>query len=146
MAKKKSDIEKENMKPGTKEKDRPNPNQEPQVGIFWWVAGELIFDVTPLGQAERYGDHLTHSGSHIDVWERLQQTGKVPHEAEYEEYPRGRVTYEVETATFSLLADRCILGRKDLVLQIKERMHLPKKTLTWTDSHYRCSECLRGKE
>lgn len=143
MAKKNMGRGKKGRKLGAK--DEPNPDKEPQVGIFWLVAGELIFDVTPLGKAERYGNHLTHSGSHIDVWKRLRQMGKVPQETEYEEYPRGRVNYEVATETSSLLADRCILEGKDLVTQIRKMMHLSKQTTIGTDSHYRCSKCLWGK-
>ena len=48
---------------------------EPQVGIFWWVKGKLVFDATTLQEAEPYGDHLTHPRSHIDVWRTYRRTG-----------------------------------------------------------------------
>jgi len=116
---------------------------EPTVGIFWLVGEKLVFDVTPLSQAEDYGDFKIHSGNHISVWERLCLTKVVPVEMEYEEAPRGRVMYDVKNGRFSVLADRCILRRKEIVARIRKEMHLPKNTITNTDHHYQCFRCLR---
>ena len=60
----------------------------------------------------------------------------------YDEPPRGRVMFDRTTEPFTLLADRCILSRKDLISQISEELRLPKNTTLGTDSHYRCYECL----
>ena len=119
---------------------------EPSVGIMWLVGGKLIFDATPLSEAEMYGDHLTHPRSHIAVWAQLQKLGAAPLESEYEEYPRGRVMYHPALEEFTILADRCILSRKDLIAQIKKELQLPKNTKTGTDPHYRCFTCLYGRE
>jgi len=119
---------------------------EPTVGIFWLVGEKLVFDVTPLSQAEDYGDFKIHSGNHVSVWERLRVTKIVPVEMEYEEAPRGRVMYDVKNHLFSLLADPCILRRKEIVAKIKREMNLPKgrSTSVDTDYHYRCHACLYG--
>jgi hypothetical protein len=119
---------------------------EPRVGIFWLVDGKLLIDSTLLSKAESYGDHLTHPQGHAAVWEQYQQVGKVPPESEYEESPRGRVIYDTTTLTFTLLADKCILNRKELITKIKEELRLPKKTTLGTDSHYRCFNCLYGRD
>jgi hypothetical protein len=66
------------------------------------------------------------SGSHIRVWERWRQVGKAPSESEYEEYARGRVMCDMKTKKFTLLADRCILKRKDLIAKIKEELAFGK--------------------
>jgi hypothetical protein len=120
--------------------------QKSQVGIFWLVKGELIFDSTTLNEAEPYGDHVTHPRSHIDVWNQFQQVGKVPRESEYEEYPRGRVMHHPSSGEFTILADPCILARKDLIAEITKALHLPAKTKIGTDPHYRCFTCLYGKD
>jgi len=73
------------------------------------------------------------------------RNGTVPSETEYEELPRGRVMYNGKTCQFILLADRCILKRKTLVMQIKKEMGLPKNTEVGRDSHYRCFACLSGR-
>ncbi len=116
---------------------------EPSVGIFWLFRDRLILDATPLSKAELYGSALGHPTSHIDHWTRLQRTRAVPAEIEYEEPPRGRVVYDQREQRFHLLADKCILGRRDAVTRIMEAMHLPPdKTTEGRDEHYRCFECL----
>jgi hypothetical protein len=119
---------------------------EPHVGIFWAVDDKPLIDSAPLPEAEPYGDHLTHPRSHIEVWSQFQSRGTAPAEMEYEEAPRGRVMYNTKTRRFALLADRCILRRKDLVAKIKSELHLPANTKLGTDSHYRCFTCLYGKD
>jgi hypothetical protein len=86
---------------------------EARVGIFWLFNGKPIIDSTPLSKAEPYGDNLGHATGHIDHWAQLQQTGTVPIEVEYEEFPRGRVMYDPTSEEFTILVDRCILDRKD---------------------------------
>jgi hypothetical protein len=120
------------------------PATEPRLGIFWLVHGKLLIESAPLNECEQYGDHLNYPGSHIRVWERWQQIGKVPMESEYEEFARGRVMCDTKTERFTLLADRCILKSKDLIAAIKKQLHLPKQTSLGTDPHYRCFHCLHG--
>jgi hypothetical protein len=112
------------------------------------VGGRPIIDSTPLREAEPYGDHLTHAPSHIDVWPLFQRNGIAPNDMEYEEVPRGRVMYDTKIRRFKLLADRCILKRKDLVRKIMAAMNLTGKNIDkGTDSHYRCATCLgTGRE
>jgi len=117
---------------------------EARLGIFWLVNGKLLIDSTPLSECEHYGDHLNYPGSHIHVWEQWQKIGKAPVESEYEEYARGRVMCDKNAREFTLLADRCILKRKDLIAEIKKQLCLPKRTPLGTDQHYRCFRCLPG--
>jgi hypothetical protein len=119
---------------------------QPHVGIFWLVNGRLLFDSTPLSEAERYAGHLGHARSHIDVWAQFQRLGKAPRESEYEEFPRGRVMYHPAAEEFTILADQCILSRKDLIAQIKQALRLPPNTKLGTDPHYRCFTCLYGND
>jgi hypothetical protein len=125
----------------TNSRKNQKPAAEPRLGIFWLVNGKLLIDSAPLSECEKYGDHLNYPGSHIHVWERWRQVGTAPVESEYEEFPRGRVMYRT---TFTLLADRCILNRKELIAEIKKALCLPKQTSLGTDSHYRCFHCLHG--
>jgi hypothetical protein len=119
---------------------------EALLGIFWLVRGKLLFDTTPLNEAEHYGDHRTHPRSHIDVWQQFQRIGKVPPESEYEEYPRGRVTHHPSSGEFTILADKCILDRKDLIARIKKELRLPAKTKIGTDPHDKYFKCLYGND
>jgi hypothetical protein len=119
---------------------------EPRVGIFWMLAdGSLLVDSSPLSAAEGYADCLTHSRSHIDVWAELQSSGRAPTDVEYEEYPRGRVIFDTRQDRWVIMADRCILRRKDLMRKISALTNLSgMRTETSPDSHYRCSRCLYG--
>ena len=119
---------------------------EPQIGLFWLVNGKLVIDGTPLSEAEEYRDHVTHPRSHLEVWTLFQRNHTVPNDLEYEESPRGRVTYNAKTQRFTLLADKCIFQDKNVVRKIISEMNLPSKdTDTGTDTHYRCSVCLQGE-
>jgi hypothetical protein len=116
---------------------------EPKVGICYLVGRKLLIDSTPLSQAGRHGDNFIHERDHIQYWEQLVSTGAVPPE----ERPRGRVAFNERTGKYTLLADKCILGKKSLVAKIVPRLNLPPKdTETGTDKHYRCFRCLgRGR-
>jgi hypothetical protein len=114
----------------------------PKVGIIYLVGEELLIDSTPLVKAGRYGDFAIHERGHVDFWEELVKSGKVPNR-EYEEFPRGRVAYHKKSCKFALLADECILSQKDVVSKILSQLNIPPKEIEMgTDSHYRCSRCL----
>jgi len=131
-------------KPAERTRKGARPTAEPRLGIFWLVDGKLLIDSFPLSECEKYGDHLNYPGSHIHVWEKWRQVGKAPAESEYEEFARGRVMCDTKAKRFTLLADRCILNRKELIAEIKKALCLPKQTPLGTDSHYRCFHCLHG--
>jgi hypothetical protein len=118
---------------------------EPRVGIFWLVDGKTLIDSTSLSEAEPDGNHLTHSRGHAEMWGQYQRVGGVPADMEYEESPRGRVTFDTKTQRFTFLADRCILRDKNVVRRIMSELKLPGNTETGTDSHYRCFRCLRAR-
>jgi hypothetical protein len=125
---------------------KKNSDRAPHLGIFWLVDGKLIIDSSPLSEAEPYGNHLGHPRSHIEVWEKYQRGGKVPIEMEYEQPPRGRVMFDRTSETFTILADKCILRRKDLIANVKSELNLPKRTRLSLDTHYRCFTCLYGTD
>jgi hypothetical protein len=125
---------------------RPQSEVTPQVGIFWLCDGKPLIDRTLLAESEDYGAFKTHPRSHLEAWSLFQKRGIVPADVEYEEQPRGRVMYNTKTRRFTILADRCILKDRKMLARIMSEMKLPiKKTDKETDSHYRCSACLRGR-
>jgi hypothetical protein len=119
---------------------------EPRLGIFWFFDGELLIDKAALNEAEPYDNHLTHPCGHDAVWEGFQRIGRVPSDVGYDEPPRGRAMFDCTTETSTILADKCILSRKDLLAQIRKELRLPKSTTLGTDSHYRCFACLYGRD
>lgn len=117
---------------------------EPRVGIFWLLKdSNMVFDLTPLSEAELYGDCLTHPRGHLEQWDNFLTSGIAPAETDYEALPRGRAVYHRKTARFTVLADRCILARPESLQEIVVMMYLPRaQTEFSTDSHYRCYVCL----
>lgn len=116
-------------------------NARSQVGIIFLVNDKLFIESTSLETAGSYGAFLIHERSHEEFFEELGRAGSV--DGEYDDWPRARVMYSIRLEKHTLLADRCILGREDLVQEVLHRFHLPADTIRDTDSHYRCPACLR---
>jgi hypothetical protein len=90
----------------------------PHVGIFWQVWNRtypvLITDSVPVDEAEAYGDFQMH-GAHAEYWEKIAamtpKTFKrkclpgVILTTEYDQWPRGRVVFNLELGRFTLYAD-----------------------------------------
>jgi len=99
---------------------------------MYLVGGKLLIDATPLAQAGRYGDSAIHERGHILYWAELIRSGRVPN-SEYEEFPRGRVAYDIKAGEFMLLADKSTLRRKNIVGKILSRLHIPVACVSeWT--------------
>ncbi|TXN17261.1 hypothetical protein FV219_00470 [Methylobacterium sp. WL122] len=123
----------------------------PSVGIFWGVRDEsgalaLVVDLTPLADAEPYGEALTHRGGHYEIWEAWQAmgvTGLKRHGlpsaiawSEYEEHPRGRIIYDTKSSIFRIYADRRLQGAK-LIQRIVVVFGISEKIYSvHSDSHY----------
>jgi hypothetical protein len=88
----------------------------PSVGIFWKIDEVLLIDRSPLAQAELYADCLTHPDDHYELWEGWRGLGAqklrtlgyptIIMTTEYEDWPRGRVVYDIPHALFVIYADR----------------------------------------
>jgi hypothetical protein len=125
-----------------------NQAEPAEVGIIFFHGNRLWIDSTLVNDAVDYGELKTHEKGHPDYWEELQRRGLVPREFEYDEVPRGRVTYAPKLGRALLFLDGCILIRPDLVIQIRKAMHLPPGAATEVrgDSHYVCPSCRRIPE
>ena len=67
----------------------------------------------------------------------------VPVDVEYDEFPRGRISFHQGEGKFLLLADPCIVANQTRLGRVMTVMRLPREnTATGTDLHYRCSRCL----
>jgi hypothetical protein len=122
----------------------------PAVGIFWRVENALVIDRSTLDQAEPYGDCLTHSAGHYELWEAWRARGSANlavagypiriASTEYDDWPRGRIVYETAARPFVIYADRRLQTHEG-VAEIKEAFGLADKRTTATvvsnDSHYR---------
>ncbi|MCO6415849.1 hypothetical protein JYK14_06625 [Siccirubricoccus sp. KC 17139] len=127
----------------------PHQAEMPLVGIFWIIRNgsglAIISDLVELNAAEPYGEFLTYGG-HYDYWAALAALGAAelrrrgvplaPLWSEYEEWPRGRVVFDVPRKTPVLYADRKLHRAESLSL-IQHRFNLPDGAFDLrTDSHY----------
>jgi hypothetical protein len=122
------------------------------VGIFWGIPDSrhswvFLTDSSPLAEAEPYGDFLTHPRGHYDVWEKWQKLSATelhrraipPTVAyhEYEDFPRGRIVYQIKSGQFIVYADRR-LQHPDLLREIANLFALaPGTFVVRSDAHYR---------
>lgn len=120
------------------------PELQPgMVGIFWLVKNRLLMRASSLDEAEAYGECLVHGQSHIRCWEALKHTGEVSQDSEYDDFPRGRVTFNTREELFYLFADNCIRRSSTRIARIIRFMHLQSNTVVASDLHYRCPKCLQ---
>ena len=118
----------------------------PEVGIFWLLGKRILLDTTSIEEAESWVEFKTHPRDHIIMWGVYQNAGVVSEDQEYEEVPRGRVSYDTRAEQYLFLADRCILTNKSLVGKIIGKMNLShKNTKIDSDAHYRCSKCMAAQ-
>lgn len=141
-----SEANRSNLNARQRSRHINNETADPKVGIIFLVGRSTLFiHSTPVPDASTYGDFTIEEKDHLQYWEDLLRAGSVP-ASEYDENPRGRCVLDRRTKTFTLLLDKCILQRKDLVAEIVKRLHLPIASLVLSeDAHYRCPRCLRGK-
>lgn len=107
---------------------------ENQVGLFFYVNGNFIFHGCPLAEAEPYGDFLTFSQSHMEVWEREYEK---KYHVDFDYYPRGRITYHVPSGTSHVYYDRCIGGQIGRIVEA----YTDGNAITEYDEHYQCHLC-----
>lgn len=120
---------------------------KPSLGIFWLVAGVLVIDRSTLDEGEPYGYCLTHDAGHYERWENWRALGAERLSAlglpdciastEYDEWPRGRIVYEMPAKRFVLYADHR-LQKPDAIDALKRAFGLrDAEVVVMSDSHYR---------
>ncbi|WP_244480130.1 hypothetical protein [Methylobacterium sp. Leaf465] len=129
----------------------PSKTLPPSVGIFWGVLEKgrtvLVTDRSSLGEAEAYGDCLTHSRGHYEVWEAWRRLGATVlgrqglpptiADHEYEAFPRGRVVYMCDLRSFTIYADQN-LQQLETIAELLRLFGLAGESyLVRADAHYR---------
>ncbi len=122
------------------------------VGPYWFVrddAGEvfLLAHRCALAEAEEYGEFLTCAHGHYDMWESWRARSPtnnivgVLRDAEYEEWPRGRVVFNAGQGQFIVYADGQIL--KSELQQVVAHFGLAVDRVAFKrDGHYQSTRSL----
>ena len=130
--------------------------KEAHVGPYWFVRSDagkvlLIAHRCALADAEEYGDCLTCPHGHYDLWESWR-AGSPPdglaaivRDAEYEEWPRGRVVYDFVHNQFSVYGDKQIFEYK-LQHRVLEHFGIPAGRVEFSkDGHYQSTRALGSR-
>ena len=114
--------------------------KEAKVGIFWVLPGsKLLIHALPWTAAlaskegSRSGNWINYAG-HADYWEKYSLTAKL-RDAEYTDYPRGRVIFNVVTKKTRLFLGSKIAKNKALVKKIARAFNLDNYNVV-LDRHY----------
>jgi hypothetical protein len=115
----------------------------PEVGPFWLLDdGRLLGDGLPVTEAPEVCGFKINPRDHGTIWGIYQRADVIPKDQKYDDIPRGRVTYLIESRKYVITADRCILSNPSAIAKIKSDMNLPyENTLVEDDEHYRCVKC-----
>ncbi len=120
-----------------------------KVGFFWFVHREetkFIYDAVVLDDGIEYGDFKTHDLGHYEFWEGLRSEGAPAlkargypawlHQYEYEEFPRGRVVYNMPNDLFIVYIDQK-LNKRHFINQIVEKFQIKMRIYSIEfDFHY----------
>ena len=117
-------------------------SQEPCVGVFWVMNGEILSDMTPTSLSTRQGNYEVHDRNHFGIWKVLQNYDADLKKLPYDYYPRGRVVCDATDFSYHILLDGCIPENMYQKLKNHFNQHRQKKVVFHTDEpHYTCKDC-----
>ncbi len=134
------------------QKEAGNYPKDAYVGPYWFVrddAGQvlLLAHRCALAEAEEYGECLTCPHGHYDIWESWRarcpaaNVISVLRDAEYEEWPRGRVVFNALQSQFIVYADGQI--SKSELQRVVEHFGIPTERVAFMrDGHYQSTRPL----
>lgn len=112
-------------------------DSEPKVGLFWYNrANNTLFGVvshrlSDYTKANASDGRITCSEMHEDVWkkeyrkQKYQNNGQGPYIGAYQDKPRGRVFYNIETDTFEVAVGKWLEEFPQAYQLVLEEFNLP---------------------
>ena len=112
-------------------------DSEPKVGLFWYNrANNTLFGVvshrlSDYARANASDGRITCSEMHEDVWkkeyrkQKYQNNGQGPYVGAYQDKPRGRVFYNIETDTFEVAVGKWLEEYPQAYQLVLEEFNLP---------------------
>lgn len=114
-----------------------NQSTMPRVGIFWINGEELIAFSVPLDRAENVGGIVNYPHGHVHIWPLVLRSHPQLAGKEYEEVPRGRVSYLADANSFNLLLPSAYLNNRRLTANAIDKFGLRKAHVRiMADEHY----------
>lgn len=113
---------------------------EKDLAIYWLIGDNLLITTAPLANCIHNDTFYDLPLDHIGVWEFIRKKYKNL-DAQYEYYPRGRMTFNEKTNAFILFGDQQIISNKLACSAICKKCHLKKQdnVIISADTHYQSS-------
>src|SRR4051794_33905049 len=125
-----------------------------RVGLFWGIrvpkgSVQLLTASCEIAEGEPYGERVTYPRGHYECWHEWRNDLSLKPELrrflrshEYEEWPRGRVVYDLPSSRFVILCDRKLMT-PTILRRIRMHFLAPSEaTDVLDDSHYRSTRTL----
>jgi hypothetical protein len=112
-------------------------DSEPKVGLFWYnrannsLFGVVSYRLSDYSQANASDGRITCSEMHEDVWkkefrkQKYQNNGVGPFVGAYQDKPRGRVFYNINTDTFEVAVGKWLNDFPQAYQLVLEEFNLP---------------------
>lgn len=114
-------------------------DSEPKVGLFWYnrarneLFGVVSHRISDYSRANASDGRITCSEMHEDVWKReyrkqkYSKDGNGPYVGAYQDKPRGRIFYNMETDTYEVAVGKWIEEYPQAYDLIIEEFNLPRE-------------------
>ena len=111
----------------------------PCVGIFWvdTKKANVYSDKSKIRDADEYGGFKIHKRCHYEAWGHIQQENPQWKGVQYEDIPRGRVTFDIKQSKF--IVTMCpMLNKPKFKDAVVEEFDLPHGhyEFDFDDEHY----------
>lgn len=116
---------------------------EPEVGVFWILPNkDLLKFSVPLSQGIDYGQFIVGTTDHFRIWEEMRAYLPASVKTkEYDEVPRGRVSFLKKEKFYTLLGSTSMMNNSDEVKLVIDKFKLKgQKLKKQSDEHYEPQE------
>jgi len=113
----------------------------PKIGIFWLCLKDSKIDIffsetMSFLFGQKYGSFIVVKGGHYDTWESLKRHNFMPKNSNYEDLPRGRVSYDIDKEQYVVYHGNYINKASGIKTVIKKEFNLKRNTRWEMDLHY----------
>jgi hypothetical protein len=113
-----------------------------KVGIFYLINGRIVFETAAVSTIEPSGSILFYPRQHYELWSQLQKEDHDIGDLDCYALPRGRVSFNLKTNRFQVVADPHILENTTLIERILRDFDLENADTDFReDEQYQCSLC-----
>ena len=117
------------------------PNNTPRIGIFWLHLKEgkieIFYSRTMIPELGcTYGTYILDPAGHFEIWESLKVDDIIPRNTNYDDLPRGRVSYDQNKKQYVVYHGSYIKSSTCIRQAIKYKFKLKRNTRWEPDLHY----------